>query len=266
MACPYRLFAHAEEPGTASGADVAWAADPGVELARGSLDDAHDLSLAMTGVDVLLMVLDQTDAGPDGRLRRGVAAGDAARQAGVRHVVFVAAAPADHQLIYCDLGDEVGTHLRALGLPLTVLRPATYLEEIPWYWLNHFGPDLTLSAPFPPAMRLPVICVDDVGGLAALAARSPDLFTRTGELAGDAVSMEEVADLLTEEVHHEVRATEIQVEGTFVFAKPHEPPVDLAWLRRLYPRLHTARGWLASAGGLEECARALGLEVAASGR
>jgi uncharacterized protein YbjT (DUF2867 family) len=62
----------------------------GVELVRGSLDDRASLDQALTGVDALFLVLDQTDAGPSGRLRRGKADGDAAKQAGVASTAEVA--------------------------------------------------------------------------------------------------------------------------------------------------------------------------------
>ena len=107
-----------------------------VEIASGGFDDRASLDRALHGVDALFMVLDQTDAGPSGRQKRGEAIGDAAKQAGVGHVVYSAGTGSDHHVAYCDRSSEVEDHLRKIGLPLTVLRPVTIMEEIPWYWLE----------------------------------------------------------------------------------------------------------------------------------
>ena len=65
----------------------------GIESLHGSLDDRASLDQALRGVETLFVMLDQTDAGPSGRRRRGEAIGDAAKLAGVRHVVYSASGP-----------------------------------------------------------------------------------------------------------------------------------------------------------------------------
>ncbi len=229
-----------------------------VEIASGGFDDRASLDRALHGVDALFMVLDQTDAGPSGRQKRGEAIGDAAKQAGVGHVVYSAGTGSDHHVAYCDRSSEVEDHLRKIGLPLTVLRPVTIMEEIPWYWLSSLGHEAVLATPYAATTRLPMICVDDVAGLAALAIVEPGRFKDgTIEIAGDRASMAEVADLLTQRLHQAVRVTEVQVEGVFLLAETDEPSVDVPWLRTVYPQLHTVSTWLALGGGLELCRRAL---------
>jgi uncharacterized protein YbjT (DUF2867 family) len=230
----------------------------GAELVQGGLDDRASLDQALRGVKALFMVLDQTDAGPAARLRRGKAIGDAAKQAGVEHVVYSAGTGPDHHLRSCDIGGEIGRHLQGLGLPLTSLRPATIMEEIPWYWLSRLGRESVLATPYAPTARLPMICVDDVAGLAALATATPGQFRgKAIEIAGDKASMAEVAALLAQELHQAIRVTEVQVEGVFMLAETDEPSVDIPWLRSVYPQLHTVSTWLALGGGLELCRRAL---------
>jgi uncharacterized protein YbjT (DUF2867 family) len=230
----------------------------GVEFLHGSLDDRASLDQALRGVETLFLVLDQTDAGPSGRRRRGGAIGDAAKQAGVRHVVYSASAGPDHHLLACDQSKQIEDHLRAIGLPLTVLRPVTIMEEIPWFWLSLLGGEAVLATPYGPATRLPMICLDDVAGLAARAITEPAaLEGKTLEIAGDEASMAEVADLLSEGLSRQVQASEVQVEGVFMLAEADQPACDIAWLRSLYPQLHTVGSWLAAGGGLELCRAAL---------
>ncbi len=233
----------------------------GIELLHGSLDDRASLDQALRGVQALFLVLDQTDAGPSGRRRRGEAIGDAAKQAGVRHVVYSASAGPDHHLLACDQSKQIEDHLRVIGLPLTVLRPVTIMEEIPWFWLSLLGGEAVLATPYGPDKRLLMICLDDVAGLAARAITEPaPLGGQTLEIAGDEASMAEVAGLISQGLGRQVQASEVQVEGVFMLAEAGEPACDITWLRTLYPQLHTVSTWLSVGGGLELCRAALAPE------
>jgi uncharacterized protein YbjT (DUF2867 family) len=235
----------------------------GAQSVRGSLDDRVALDRALAGVEALFVVLDQTDAGPSGRLRRGRAIGDAARQAGVRQIVYSGGTGSDHHLIACDQSEQIVDHLRTLDVALTVLRPVTVMEEIPWYWLSLMGREATLATPYEPDSRLALVCSDDIGGMAARAIEAPGLFAgQSIEIAGDKASMADVGEVLMLELHRPVRVTEVQVEGVFMRPEPYEPEVDIAALRRLYPELHTLRSWLTLGGGLDLCRRALALPAA----
>lgn len=255
---PVRVLVDEQGPGA-----LRAAAPAGAEPVRGSLDDRADLDRALAGVEALFVVLDQTDAGPSGRLRRGRAIGDAAKRAGVRQIVYSGGTGSDHHLIACDQSQQIVEHLGTLELDLTVLRPVTMMEEIPWYWLSLMGREATLATPYEPDSRLALVCSDDVGGMAARAIEAPARFAgRTLEIAGDKASMAEVGEILTLELHRPVRVSAVQVEGVFMRPEPYEPETDIAALKGLYPKLHTLRSWLALGGGLELCRRALALPAA----
>jgi uncharacterized protein YbjT (DUF2867 family) len=226
----------------------------GVTPVYASLDDEQSLVRAMRSAAALFFVLDDVHAGPADRLRTGRAIGDAAAQAGIGHVVYSASTGPDHHINACDQSKEVERHLRELRLPLTALHPATVMEEIPWYWLRRFADGLVLATPFAATTRLPLVSVDDMGGLAALAIASPERFIgMTIDVAGDTVSVAELAELLTEHLGERVSWSEVQVEGVFIYPEAARPPHDLAWLRSVYPDLHSASSWLEQSGGLELC-------------
>ena len=139
-----------------------------------------------------------------------------------------------------------------------MLRPVTIMEEIPWFWLSLLGGEAVLATPYDPDKRLPMICLDDVAGLAARAITEPaELEGQTLEIAGDEASMAEVAELLSQGLGLQVRASEVQVEGVFMLAEADQPACDIPWLRNLYPQLHTVNSWLSAGGGLELCRAAL---------
>ncbi len=243
---PVRLWADA--PASQAAQDLGRL---GADLVNGSLDDP-DLERTLRGSDALFFVLDQPDAGPDLRLRRGRAVAEAARAAGVDRIVYVAATGPDHHLVSCDVSAKVEAHLRSLHRRATVLRPVTIMEEIPWYWLSRLDGELVISTPFSPEKRLPMICVDDVGALAALALRRPAQFEgRTVRIAGDVESTGGVARRLSEIMGEPVTAREVQVEGVFMLMSAAESATDLAWLRGIHPGMRTVDSWLRQGGGLE---------------
>ena len=242
--------------------DPRWA-DSATRIAR--LDDPASVGRALHGAGALFLALEQPETGPAERLRQGKAVAEAAARAGLGHLVFVAAGGSDHHQLSCDVSSEVERRLRKLEVPTTVLRPATFMEEIPWYWLSRFGRELTLSTPFVAGNHLPLVALDDVGALAALAlARPGELTGRTLAVAGDTRTPLQVAARLTTGLGEPVRYAEVQVEGVFVNQEATTPVHDIGWLRSLYPRLHTFNGWLEEGGGLELCRRAAGRSTARS--
>lgn len=234
--------------------DPRWA-EPKTRVA--SFDDPVALERALRGVGALFLALDHPDTSPAERLRHGRAIGEAAARAGVGHIVFAAATGPDHHRVSCDVSSEVERYLHELDVPTTVLRPATFMEEVPWYWLSRFGRQLTLATPFVATNHLPLIALDDVGALGALALASPGEFAgRSIEIAGDIVTPLDIVERLGAELHEPVRYEEVQVEGVFVYQEASTPVHDIERLRSQYPPLHTFTGWLEDGGGLELCRRA----------
>ena len=234
--------------------DPRWA-DPATRIAR--LDDPASVGRALRGAGALFLVLEQPETGPAERLRQGKAVAEAAARAGVGHIVFAAASGPDHHQLSCDVGSEIERRLHKLEVPTTVLRPATFMEEIPWYWLSRLGRELTLSTPFGAGNHLPLVALDDVGALAALALARPGEFTRrTIAVAGDTKTPLQIAARLTTGLGEPVRYEEVQVEGVFVNQEASTPVHDIGWLRSVYPQLHSFAGWLEEGGGLDLCRRA----------
>ena len=111
------------------------------------------------------------------------------------------------------------------------------MEEVPWYWLSRYGRDLTLATPFVATAHLPLVALDDVGALAALAALRPGEFEgRSVDLAGDTATPLEIAARLTTALGEPVSYEEVQVEGVFVYQEASTQVHDVDWLRERVPR------------------------------
>jgi uncharacterized protein YbjT (DUF2867 family) len=250
------------DEGDARRRDVRWDV-PGTRTAR--FDEPAALERALRGAGALVLVLEDPDTGPAERLHHGRNLIDAASEAGIGHVVFNAATGPDHHRLSCDVSAEIEHYLRRTETSATVLRPTTFMEEVPWYWLSRYGRDLTLATPFVATNHLPLVALDDVGALAALAALRPAEFGgRSVEVAGDTETPLEIAAWLTAVLGQPVRYEEVQVEGVFVYQEASTQVHDVEWLRAVYPRLHTFASWLEEGGGLELCRHAAGLTPAAA--
>jgi uncharacterized protein YbjT (DUF2867 family) len=238
---------------------------PGTRTAQ--FDEPTALVRALRGAGALILILEDPDTGPAERLRHGRNLIDAAAQAGVGHIVFAAATGPDHHRLSCDVSAETERYLHRQDVPATVLRPATVMEEVPWYWLSRFGRDLTLATPFVATSHLPLVALDDIGALAALAVtHSEDFAGHALDVAGDTQTPLDIAARLSEALGEPVRYEEVQVEGVFVYQEASTPVHDMEWLRIVHPELHTFSSWLDVGGGLDLCSQHLGLAASPGAR
>ena len=167
-----------------------------VDVAVGSFDDAPSLAAALDGVDTVFLTgrdnPDQVDQ--HGRVL------DAARAAGVRHVVKLSAiaACADSPVALMRWHDAVEDRLRASGFAWTFLRPHLYMQN-----LLRLAGDVaehgTVAAPMGDR-RFPLVDTRDVAAAAAAVLRDPAPHAgRTYTLTGPrALSYHDVAGAIGE--------------------------------------------------------------------
>jgi len=228
----------------------------GAELAQGDLDDRASLDRALRGAYGAFSV--QTfmgPAGPVGETRQGNGLADAAKAAGVQHFVYTSVGGADRKsgLPHFESKWQIEEHIRALGLPATILRPVFFMENLRSPWM---GPrEGVLAIGLRPTTSLQMIAADDIGAFAALAFARPQEFVgKTVELAGDALTMPQVADALTRVSGQPVRFVELPLEQVRSFNaemgdmmawfNDHGYAADIPALRRLRPELLTFETWL----------------------
>lgn len=106
------------------------AADLGVEARAADYDDAKSLAAALAGIDTLLLI-SGSEVGQRAQQHRNVI--EAAKQAGVKHIVYTSLLHADTSPLSL-AGEHRDTEamLRAAGIPSTILRNS-------WYMENHLG-------------------------------------------------------------------------------------------------------------------------------
>jgi len=165
---------------------------PGAHARR--FDFADPDPSALEELDVLLLV--SAAEAPD-RLAQHLAAVDAAAQARVGHVVYLSFLGAAPDAVFTLARDHAATeeHLRATGLPMTVLRDSFYADVLPWF----ADADGRIAGPAGEGRFAPVTR-DDVADCAAAVLSDPAPHAgRTYDLTGpEALTMAQAAAVLAE--------------------------------------------------------------------
>jgi uncharacterized protein YbjT (DUF2867 family) len=246
----FRLRALVRDPSSSQARQLA---EHGEEVFQGSLDDADSLTRAMDGVYGVFSVQPYTA----NEILQGVAVIEAAKRQGVSHFVFSSVGSADEEtgIPHFENKARVEEHLRSSGLQYTVVRPVFFMEN----WLRGFGESIRngqLQQPLSPTAKLQMIAVDDIGAFAALAFEHPGEWkNRTFSLAGDELSMQQIADAFSRVTAQDVKYVQVSWDQ-FEKEMGRELTVMYHWfeekgfhfdideVRREYPATHTLDRWL----------------------
>ncbi len=191
----------------------------GSEGIEGDLTDRAGLASALRGVDGFFVVTtpfgQDFSVDPPKEIRQGTTAVDAAKAAGVRHVVLTSVASADEDtgIPHFESKAQVEQYLRRSGLRYTITRPVFFMD-------NYAGPRMvsaigagTLALPMAPDSRQQMVAVKDIGEIVARAFERAEMASgRTVELAGDELTMADVVDRLSKKLGHPIRYVELPEE------------------------------------------------------
>lgn len=167
---------------------------PGSSVFRCSYEDSDTTASALEGVDVLFMVSASESAD---RLAQHLAFVDAARNAGVRHIVYTSFQGAAADATFTLARDHYATeeHIKASGMSWTMLRDSFYLDFLPAL----VGEDGVIRGPAG-AGRVAAVAREDVARTAAHVAHDPDPHVgETYDLTGpEALTLAEAAATLSQ--------------------------------------------------------------------
>jgi len=234
-------------------------AQAGAEIIPGDLNDAASLERAIEGVYGVYSVLTPQEHGPEVERQQGKLIGDLARQANVQHVVYSSAGGADRQSPLPHIQSKwlIEQYLRQLQLPLTVLYPVFFMDNLNWNRAEVLNG--TFSIALHPATRLQMISAQDIGLIAAAAFNHPgDYIGQAIEIAGDELTMPEAAAAFSKVIGRKVEFVEQPIEAvesfapelaaTFRYFNQYTNQANIPELRRQHPTLMTFEQWLRFAG------------------
>ncbi|MEU3092308.1 NmrA/HSCARG family protein [Streptomyces massasporeus] len=224
----------------------------GAVVRRADFDDRASLDDALAGADSLFAVTTPFETDTAVEARQGTTIIDAAAAARLGHVVLTSAAHADRGtgVPHYESKYLVEQHLRASGLPWTVIAPAAFMDNYAGGWTLDSLRVGTFAWPMPTDRPLTLIPADDIGAFAALALQRRDEFTgRRIDIASDERTPGQIAETLAAATgrpvtHQEVplayvRTRSADLAAMFEYFTASGLDVDVEGLRRDYPEV----GW-----------------------
>jgi len=187
-------------------------AEQGVEVLKGDFSDSDSLLKAATGMDTVYAMTTPFETSTEEETKQGIAIADVAKKAGVGHFIFGSVADADSNtgIPHFDSKYEVEKHIVSLGIPYTISAPAFFMD-------NHLSPfflPALKEGKIKLAMRadklLQQVSVKNIGAfVATLVERREKVFGKRIDIAGDEVTGEEAAAILSK-----ASSKDIKFEGS----------------------------------------------------
>jgi uncharacterized protein YbjT (DUF2867 family) len=231
----------------------------GAVVIRADMDDPDTLSNAFRGARSVYSVQNPMISGLDAEVAHGRNVAEAAKSAGVKHLVYGSAGVG---VPGTGVGSwesklDVQRHMERLGLPVTVLRPMAFMELMTD---RGFYPPVSVWHLMPKLMGgdrpIPWICVDDLGAVAARVFAQPERFIGADlPLAGDVRSIDECRAVWREVTGRPPRRVPmpVWVFERFVgsdlptmwrWLRTGQVELDLTTAREILPDVLDVRAWL----------------------
>ncbi len=232
----------------------------GAELVRGDLDNRASIDAAVRGA---YGVYSAQAANPH-EIAQGTTIADAAKAAGVQHLVYSSVGGAESQnSFYLERGWgpidkwQIEEHIRDLDLAATILRPAGFMED--FTSPARFFQNGSLNVPWHDDLVMQLIAIDDIGAFAALAFANPEGYLgKAMEITGDRLTAPQIADALSTSADRPIPHTQVPLQAlwehapeaakVFTWASERYYDTDLAPLRQTHPGLMDFSTWLNRSG------------------
>lgn len=233
--------------------------DKGAKAYKADLFDKASLREALNGVDRAFLVTDAM-AGEEKEAEQGKTFIDAAKEVGVKHIVFTSVTAADTAVNVPHFRSkyEVEKHLIASGLTYTILRPVAFMENFPP--TGGIARFMVVGMFFAMTGGKPVafVATSDIGVFAgkALADPTDDHFANKRiDLSAGVYGIDDVSRAVEKTQGYTpwfARYTPRLIRSLLpydfrqmmiFFEESGYPPVDLEELRKIHPGLQSFEDW-----------------------
>lgn len=232
----------------------------GARLMHGDLNDRRSLDAAVAGAHGVFSVqpgaLGVRPVAFEDETRWGRSLADAAAAAGVAHLIYASVAGAEHSsgVRAFEAKWEIERYLGRIGLPATILRPVSFMEN---YTDPAFGVQTgSLATPFVSDVPEQLIAVEDIGVFAGLAFGNPSEFLgKAVTIAGDELTPPQTAAALSRATGRQIPYLPVPIETVRAQSKDLADAADflnnrggyradISASRRLHPALMDFDTWL----------------------
>lgn len=239
----------------------------GVPVVEADFSDTAGLRRAFEGASGVFSMQPSLRDRPETETQWGKNVADAAKAAGVRHLVYssIIGASEAGKIARFRAKAEVERHIASLGISATILRPAVFMDNLLNPVIRNALWKGTLTTANAVNARQALVAVDDIGATAALVFQHPDRFRgRTMTLVGDVLSAREQAAMLERMLGWKVKPKEVPRLLVRIFlgrdqyqmyrwidrmssrvrVDPHDTPKLLSfeqWILAFLPEVHLRR-------------------------
>jgi len=257
----WKLRALTRNPGSVAAKDLI---RQGIEVFQGDLEDPSSLDQAVRGAHGIYSVQDFWAVGAKREVQQGKNLAEAAKKAAVEHFVYssVGGAERNSGIDHWESKWEIEKHIRKLGLPATMIRPAAFMEN---YYIDQVEIGILkgkLMDPIRAGKPYQTIATDDIGAFVALAFdRAKELIGTEIEIAGSELTNPEAAEIFSRVLGKPVKFRKLpmpmvrillgkEFHQMFHWFNESGFKADIADLRRRYPevRFKTLEEWLIGEG------------------
>jgi uncharacterized protein YbjT (DUF2867 family) len=221
----------------------------GASVVQGDFDKPGALADAMNGVDTAFLMSTPYGTSTEDEARQGIALVDAARAAGLGHVIYSSVASADRNtgIPHFEGKFTVEQHLAKGAGDWTVSAPVAFMDFAGPLFLDGLRAE-ELRMAVPASRPVQYVAVPDIGAFVAeLVERREAVFGRRIEIAGDELNGEQTAAILSQVIGRKIRYVPFPPDVLrrfsddlalmFEWFDQHGYEVDRAALRREFPEL-----------------------------
>ncbi|MEP7134887.1 MAG: NmrA/HSCARG family protein [Chloroflexota bacterium] len=234
----------------------------GAELFAGDMDNRAELDAAFKGAYGVFSVQNYwlPTVGFENEIKQGKLVADAAKAAGVQHLVYSSVGSAHRGMGQKHFESKwiIEQYIHTLSLPFTILRPVFFMDNHNWsraYILSGTYTGMGLR----PEKGVQSIAVEDIAAFAALAFADAKSYNgKTLELAGDELTETQTAEVFSKIIGRTVTlaaptpgqswAPEEEAKAAFNFFNGEGYDADIAALRKLHPGLLSFEQYLRKNG------------------
>ncbi len=230
----------------------------GADIYEADLDDAAAVRQAAEGADAFFLMATPFTEGVKAEVRQARRAADAAKEAGVKHLIYSSVAGADWNtgIPHFDSKREVESYIQKLAIPYTIVAPVFFMENLlgPMFLQGHRAGKLWM--PLPSSRPLQVVAVEDIAGFVRLVLERPGEFQgKRIDIASDSLTGPEMAKVLAQASGRDLSYAEASLDAVSTqstdLARMWEwfdqvgYSVDINALVRSYPEVgwHDFRRW-----------------------
>jgi uncharacterized protein YbjT (DUF2867 family) len=235
--------------------------DLGVELVGGDLADEPSLRAPLEGVYGVFAMATPFEKGMENEIAQGKTLGDVAAAAGVSHYLYSSVGSAHKKtgIPHFETKAAIEDHLKGLDLPLTIVRPAYFMENLVTWATQDSDEGLALMTPLASTTRLQMVAVDDIAAIVGVTFAQPEHYIgKAFDIAGDELTMPDAANVLGAAIGEPVSCVQVpwdtvrtQNEDLCLMYEWFERKgygIHIADVRKMYPELLDFRAWVARGG------------------